>query len=217
VLDVERNSDALWYLGFVLAEAGKIAEARGYADEAVERDPLMWTTRFGHVVVDLFAGEFGAAVAGFEEVVAERGMGDLAFAQWWLGQALAYAGDEIEAVAAFEKGSNEKTGLMSDFCELGARAFRGERERVREWFESNEGIQQAALRDETFPRYAAQCFARVGAFDEALRWLERAMDWGFTNHRFLAEQDRGLVPLRGDPRFAALLERARQKQRAFDA
>jgi len=217
VLDVERNSDALFYLGLVLAEAGKIAEARGYADEAVERDPLTWTTRFGRVVVDLFAGEFGAAVAGFEKVVAARGMGDVAFAQWWLGQALAYAGDETEAVAAFEKGSNAKTGFMSDLCELGARAYRGEPGRVREWFESNDGLQQAALRDETFPRYVAQCFARAGAFDVALRWLERAMDWGFTNHRFLAEQDRGLVPLRGDPRFSALVERARQKQRAFDA
>jgi len=215
VLELERNSDALWLLGFILSEAGKTDEARGYADEAVERDPLLWATRFSRAVVDLFAGEFDAAVARFKDE-AERGQAEHAFSQWWVGQSLAYAGEETEAVAAFEKGSNPNSGLSSDLCELGARAFRGERERVREWFESNEGLQQAVMRDETFPRYVAQCFARVGEFDEALRWLNQAMDWGFTNHHFLAERDRGLVPLRGDPRFSAFLERARQKQIAFE-
>jgi hypothetical protein len=32
---------------------------------------------------------------------------------------------------------------------------------------------------------------------------------GFWNHRFLAELHPHLVPLRGDPRFAALMEKAR--------
>jgi hypothetical protein len=43
------------------------------------------------------------------------------------------------------------------------------------------------------------------------------MDWGFTNHQFLAEHDRFLVPLREDPRFLAFLGRAREKQREFEA
>jgi hypothetical protein len=51
--------------------------------------------------------------------------------------------------------------------------------------------------------------------NHALEWLERAIVWGFSNHRFLSEHSRFLAPLRGDPRFEALLERAREKERAF--
>jgi adenylate cyclase len=216
VLELERNGDALWLLAHLLAEAGMIDEARAYAEEAMERDPLIWTTRFSRAVVDVFAGEFEAAVAGFTEQ-AERGMADPAFSHWWLGQALAYAGEDAAAVVAFEKGYRERTGLFSELCELGVRAFRGEQEGLREWFDSNEVLQEAVMRDEAYPRYVGQCFARVGEFDEVLRWLDQATEWGFTNHHFLAEHDRGLIPLRGDPRFSALLDRARQKQRAFEA
>ena len=139
------------------------------------------------------------------------------FSQWWLGQALAYAGAETQAVAAFERGAEVSDNLFSDFCELGARAYRGDGESARSWFESNANIQQAVLRDETFPRFVAMCFARLGEFDDALRWLDQAMDWGFTNHHFLAEHDRFLVPIREDPRFRGFLERAREKQKAFEA
>jgi TolB-like protein/tetratricopeptide (TPR) repeat protein len=215
-LELERNSDALWFSAHLLAEAGKMDEARAYADEAMERDPLIWLSSFSRAVVDLFAGEFEAAVAKFTEQ-SRRGMADPAFSYWWLGQSLAYAGEDADAVAAFVKGSHARTGLFSELCELGVRAFRGEQEGLREWFESNEVLQEAVMRDEAYPRYVAQCFARVGEFDEVLRWLDQAMEWGFTNHHFLAEHDRGLIPLRGDPRFSALLDRARQKQRAFEA
>jgi len=40
---------------------------------------------------------------------------------------------------------------------------------------------------------------------------------GFINHRFFAENDPFLANLRGDPRFEALMERAREKQREIEA
>ena len=73
------------------------------------------------------------------------------------------------------------------------------------------------MRDETFPRFVAQCFARLGEFDDALRWLDRASEWGFTNHQFLSQHDRFLVPLREDRRFLSLLDVLRERQRAFEA
>lgn len=39
---------------------------------------------------------------------------------------------------------------------------------------------------------------------------------GITNHRFLSEHNRFLAPLRGDPRFEALMEKAREKECAFE-
>jgi eukaryotic-like serine/threonine-protein kinase len=212
-VDVERNSDALFFLGFVLAEAGLLAEARSYADEARERDPLMWMTTFGQSVVDLFSGDFETAVARCREWASQEGP-EPAFALWWLGQALAYSGREDEARATFERAVRSGSGLLPDLCELGRRAFEGDLQGTRHWLESNPAVRHGAMSDETFPRYLATCFARVGDFDSALNWLEQAIIWGFTNHQFLST-DRYLAPLHHDARFQALMDKARRRQLMF--
>ena len=61
------------------------------------------------------------------------------------------------------------------------------------------------------------CLAKTGDHQGALDWLERAVNWGFCSSRFLGELSPFLAPLRGHPRFEALLERAREKERAFEA
>jgi hypothetical protein len=66
------------------------------------------------------------------------------------------------------------------------------------------------------PNFIAACFARLGDHAGALEWLERAVGWGFSNHRFLGEISPFLAPLRGDSRFQALLEDARRREKALD-
>jgi hypothetical protein len=62
---------------------------------------------------------------------------------------------------------------------------------------------------------AAGC-SHCGWTEEALHWLANAIDLGFVNHRFLSTIDPFLAALRGEPRFQVLMERAREKQRAFE-
>jgi TolB-like protein len=211
---LERNSETLFFLSFTLAEIGRIDEARVFADQALERDPLSWTTPFCRSAVDLFDGKFDAALIRIRSWT--TGLTDATFSKWWLGQALAYAGHEDEAVAAFEQGARAGPGLFSELCEMGARSFRGERDNARAWFDSREGLRQAASSDEYYPKFLAVCFARIKEYDLTLRSLEQAIRWGFTNYRFLSEHDRFLAPLRGDPRFEALVERARAKEVEFE-
>jgi len=211
---LERNSETLFFLAFALAEIGRIDEARTLADESIERDPLQWTGQLAQSVVEIFDGRFDVALARFKGWT--KDVPDLAFAQWWLGQALAYAGKEDEAIAVFEHGARSGPGVLSELCELGALSLRGEKRSAVDLYKSKESLRKAASSDETFPRYLAMCFARIKEYDLALRWLEQAIQWGFTNHRFLSEHDRFLAPLRGDRRFEALMERAREKQRAFE-
>lgn len=74
-----------------------------------------------------------------------------------------------------------------------------------------------ATRDKEASWTFAGCLAAVGERDEALAWLGNAIELGFVNHRFLSTRDPLLAPLRCDPRFEALMDRARAKERAFDA
>ena len=48
--------------------------------------------------------------------------------------------------------------------------------------------------------------------EEALALLEHAVDGGFLNHAFLAHRDPLLAPLRGHPRFQAVLALAERAQ-----
>jgi hypothetical protein len=49
----------------------------------------------------------------------------------------------------------------------------------------------------------ASAHAAVGATEEALLWLNRAIDGGMINYPFLSEHDRYLDSVRGDARFHA--------------
>ena len=51
---------------------------------------------------------------------------------------------------------------------------------------------------------------------EAVVWLGQAVERGFSNHRFLEEHERLLAPLRSDPRFHVILDRARERERALE-
>jgi len=65
--------------------------------------------------------------------------------------------------------------------------------------------------DEQFSWMLSGVLATAGDHEGALRWLENAIRRGFTNHRFLAERDTLLAPLREDPRFKELMDEARRR------
>jgi tetratricopeptide (TPR) repeat protein len=71
--------------------------------------------------------------------------------------------------------------------------------------------------DLQYTHVMAQALAVLGRHDEALRWLERATQRGLIHYPFLAERDPLLRNLRGEARFAALLERVRQQWEGFEA
>ena len=82
---------------------------------------------------------------------------------------------------------------------------------------ADEVTRGAAEMDKELSWFAAIGFANIGETDQALRWLSAAIEMGIINHRFFAETDPFLAKLRGDPRFEALMERAREKQREIEA
>ena len=56
----------------------------------------------------------------------------------------------------------------------------------------------------------------VNEKDEALRWLEHAIDRGWINYPLLAEQDPFLENVRGEERFKKLMDRIKPEWERFE-
>ena len=214
-VELAPDSDALGFLAFVLAEVGRISEARPNAEEALARDPLIFFSSFVLAAVDIFDGQFNEALNRLRDARKRLAPGE-AFAGWWLAQAAAYAGEEEEARAVFEEVAAMKVGLWSDMSDLFRVALEGDRDRVHDLLD-NTNLREMANTDEYYPLYLANALTRVGDTEEALRWLEQAIKWGFTNHRFLSHHNRFLEALRDDERFQVLMETAEERERAFSS
>lgn len=212
--ELDRSSDASAFLGFCLGEVGRIPEARRYADDAVAKDPLVFTTSWARATVELFDGRFDEAVARLRRAAQDFAPGD-PFAGWWLAQFAAYAGSDADAREQSEDVAKMNAGFWSDWCAVFHRSLQQDRNGLQELL-SRTNLRDTARTDEYYPLFLANCLARVGDHDEALAWLEQAVRWGFTNHRFLSEHDRFLEPLRGYARFQAVIDDARRREAVFE-
>jgi eukaryotic-like serine/threonine-protein kinase len=214
-LAIDRNTTALWMLAFSLAETGHLAQARRFAEEAVTGDPLNVMSRFVQGAVEFFDGRFEEAASCFRRYLEIIGPGE-PILLWWRAQALSYLGREDEAAPYFDKVIATDARPLSALSRLWRLAAGGDRDGFRKALESDTQLIETARTDEWFPNFIAACLARLGDHAGAIEWLERAVGWGFSNHRFLGELSPFLAPLRGDSRFQALLEDARRREKALD-
>jgi serine/threonine protein kinase len=212
-VELEQNADALSWWAFALMEAGREADARRIADDALARDPFSSWPTLARAWVDVLGDDYEACHQRIRTAV-ERLAANEPVVVWWLGQAAAFAGREDEALVWLERVEQMKAGAISRLGELFRRALQHDREGVHSLLDGTD-IRQLARTDEYYPFYLAVCLVHIGDVDEALEWIERAVSWGFRAHRFY-ESNRYLAPLHGDPRFRALMKRAREEAAALD-
>jgi len=205
---------AAWAAGFFLAEVGRTDEAREHGERARALDPLFWPAQFGSALADLCDGNFESALA--KMVRMHTVSGDNPVADLWLGVCLVYAGRSDEAAVPLDRAAAAGAGIFSATATCVGAMVSGDREAMRAVL-ADPGTREALAMVTELTWMAAAASATVGDLDEALYWLSRAIEMGFINHRFFAEVDPFLAKLRGDPRFEALMERAREKQREIEA
>ena len=215
-VELARDSDALAWMAFALMLLGRIDEARRHADAAVDADPLSAVAVLGRGMVDYFDGQFAAAAARFQAGL-ERVAPGHPLLTWWLAQAQDQAGLEDAARANFRHVAEQDAGVFSRLSALACLALIGDADGLRARLNGDASLRETASTDEYYGVFLAGLLARVGCHGDALYWLARAVDWGFAlSPSFHTEHNRFLAPFRGDPRFEALMDKAREKQRAFD-
>ena len=71
--------------------------------------------------------------------------------------------------------------------------------------------------DLEIPPFIASAYALAGAKEEALTWLERAVERGWINYPLFAHQDPLLESIRGEDRFKKLMVRVKKEWEEFEA
>lgn len=195
--------------GTALAIAGKHEEAERAFENSILLNPGQFEPYYFYGRECLAQGKFEKAARLFTEAC--RLNPDDYQAPGFLAMAYAELGREKECAESsrrFLECTERYVDLHPDdgrALAFGAYALaeRGEVDRAREW--AARALE--AGKDEPAIIYNVACLhALLGEHDQAIGQLERAVDHGY-GHRPWLENDPDLVPLRGNPRFQALLDR----------
>ncbi|MGA2262788.1 MAG: hypothetical protein ABSH28_15305, partial [Acidobacteriota bacterium] len=211
--ELQVSGETLFFLAWRCSEVGKMAEARRYATEAVSVDPLLWLCRWSYAWVALLDGDFEAALRRWRDpadLVAEAPIQTYFSAIFSV-----YGGRMDEACDFFGQVVDAGVPVLSMVSAALRALFRRDKDAAAA-FLGNQALRDSAMLDKELSWWLAAGCSFVGETDEALHWLANSIDLGFTNHHFFSAIDPFLAKIRGDARFEALIERAREKQQAFD-
>jgi TolB-like protein len=214
VLEQDPNEPlALLGLCFIYLYVGRISEAAHLLTRYAEREPLSFWTFALPFYLNWFDGKYERALEGMWRAL--KTFPDSSSLQAHSAWALAWVGRTDEAIAQADRSAKAapnlvhtkltlmlKHGLEGDVA--GARA-----ELTPEFYEW-------CHRECTWSYFVAASFALANAKNDALEWLEHAVDLGWINYPLLAEKDPFLANIRGEERFQKLMERVKREWEEFE-
>ena len=202
-VELDRNDAAArQWLAELLAEQGKADEADREIRRALEIDPLSLVANGDRGVFLYYRRDFEQAVRSYRQTLAMAPE----FSQAWLGLGLAYAqqGAHAQAIEAIQR-VNHLGPIPPAMAALGyVYGLSGEKQKARTVLDDLLALGRQRY---VSSYYVAGVFIGLGDRDSAFEWLGRACDERASMLGTL-EVDPVFDPLRGDPRFAALLARA---------
>jgi len=192
------------HVNAVLLPLLRLEQAEVEAGEALELDPLCPESHFVMALVLWFRRQYDRAEASIQTTLELGGANP--FSQWVGGVIAALQGRHDEAIAKCETAVRlYGRAPMLSACLGMIYGFTGRSAEAREMLAQ---IEQAAGAMYVSPLYRAWVYVGLGETDQALEWLDRAIEARDPHILHLPAKpvyDR----LRGDPRFDALLRKMR--------
>jgi adenylate cyclase len=203
------NQDVLKWAGSIYPHVGRLAEATAMGERVIAADPMSPMSYMPLLFSRWLDGDYGAALEVLDR--AWRADPSAAVLDSLRILLLIPMGRHDEVFALTKRIEDDQRSTIDHRCALFLRyALVGEREKALSWM-SPEAL-ATSRRDMQYSWWVACGYALLGDANSALDWLENAVERGFLNHRYLAEIDPILAPLRSDPRFQAVVARAKDKR-----
>jgi len=191
-----------WFSNDSLAALGQFDEAIAEGKRSVELDPLS-------IVINADLGETFFYARRFDESVAQlRKTLEIDPTSFYahdnLGIALQAKGDLSGAIAEYEKAKQLSDNPAVATFWAQAKAHTGDKDAARRMLSELDQISQ----HREVPSYLrALLYLSLNNKDEALRWLEQGYEERYGSNICWINVDPLLDPLRGDPRFEALVKK----------
>ena len=193
--------------------AGKVGAAIPLCERLVKIDPFDWSTKWFQGGIYFYNGQYDLAQAPWRRLYDESPENPVA--QFYYAMTKASLGQMndvlsiiVEGESAIANDAFSKMGLMLRHAIL--------KDEERVFQEMTSDSQKTLKRDASFSHHLAGIFALLGEKNQALDWLQNAIDRGFMNYPLLAEKDPLLANIRGEPRFKKLMKRVKYEWEHFE-
>lgn len=212
VIDPNDTDALFWLVAGYCMSAGKSFAALPVIEKLMQIDPLNPNSYMGQGLGHFFDGKFDLALEPLSK--GYQMDPDSPPYQFLYAQALVLNSRQEEAFEIIDRG--EKTLPDHPFTQLGVllkSAISGEKARLDSM---SQEFLTMVKRDPYFPSLLAEDYALFDNREEALNWLEHAINRGNFNYPFFNEYDPFLENIRGEERFKKLMERVRQEWEDFE-
>jgi len=209
----QNDPEALLWLGYHYAVAGRVPMARALMDRLQKVDPLTSINLAMYAIVAMCDGDYVEAMRWTQRSV-DVDPGNPTH-RMLHAQTLAANGRKEEAIAILHRVSSDAPAMA--WARLAAAlgfALAGDRQQVLNVLTPD--LRDAARWDDIFSWWMADSFALVGETEAAIDAVERMIDLGIVNYPFLADYEPFFSSLRSEPRFGELMDEARRRWNAFE-
>jgi len=195
------------------AFTGKTKEMQAYAKELLDIDPV---TPINYLIVGLLymvEGQWDIA-KGFVRKSVEMDPG-FRWGYFWLAHILARAQNhkEFYEVADHLLEGDEKD-IIADFIRFLRSTYEKDKKNALKVL--TEKLKIFGWQDPECVWLMASCFALIDERDQALKWLERAIERGWINYPLFTKIDPFLENIRQEPEFKKLMERVKYEWENFE-
>jgi non-specific serine/threonine protein kinase len=207
------NSDTLLVLGRVLAGCGKRLAAEPIIKKNIEIDPLIPVNHCMPGYLDVLDGRFESAVGPYRKMYQMDTKSPAG--RWFYALVLSYNRCYEEAYAHIDKIAEDTPGTVVAAVSLFLKyALQGKKNEALQ--SVTQELKATARWTEYISREMAHGYALINEKDDALRWLENAVNHGFINYPYLSKYDIFLENIRGEERFKKLMERVKHEWENFE-
>ncbi len=203
------NPEALFWVGYMLAASGRESTSRPYIERAVEVDPLTPMTRAMLGWPEFFEGRFDLAMEMWLPVY-EADTESLN-SRFWMAWGNAMAGQVDQALVLTDGITADSRTTLTSIVVFLRNVWGGRSEEAMQ--AATADLLEAARWDDLWSLMMAEGYAMIGEHQRAMDMLECTIRFGICNVSYLSKHDPFLENIRGEPRFAELMDLARDVAR----